>query len=200
MDKAIFISHAFENDGIVKKLREKLELEGSLTWVDSRELSGGDELDASIETSIRGARHVLVVVSIAALGSEWVQREVQIALDEKTRRDDGYKVISVVLPDVKPGHLKLLFPIEPLHIVIDDTPSGFDDIMPKIFAALGAQLPRDWEASRAIRAQAIEELILKLCDPSIHEQDDVRRAQAAAGVFRCKSTSIRPKARAKSTC
>jgi len=42
MDQAIFISHASENDDTVQRLREILELEGFSTWVDSRELSGGD--------------------------------------------------------------------------------------------------------------------------------------------------------------
>ncbi len=52
MDEHIFISHASKNDDIVKKLRETLEFHGQLTWVDSRELSGGDELEASIPQTV----------------------------------------------------------------------------------------------------------------------------------------------------
>jgi hypothetical protein len=36
-------------------------------------------------------------MSIDALSSEWVQREVRIALQEAQQRTDGYKVISVVI-------------------------------------------------------------------------------------------------------
>jgi hypothetical protein len=82
MDQHIFISHATANDDVVKKLRELLERHGALPWVDSRQLSGGDDLNATIEHSIRSARHFLVVLSLDALSSAWVQREVRIALDE----------------------------------------------------------------------------------------------------------------------
>ena len=97
MGQHVFISHSSQNDEFVKKLRETLELHGQLPWVDSRELTGGADLNATIEQSVRSARHLLVVLSIAALGSEWVQREVRWGLDEAERRSDGYKVISVVL-------------------------------------------------------------------------------------------------------
>ncbi|MBI2877557.1 MAG: toll/interleukin-1 receptor domain-containing protein [Candidatus Tectomicrobia bacterium] len=176
----IFISHSSKDDETVKKLRATLELHGTLTWVDSRELTGGDDLNAKIESSIRTARHFLVVISIDALSSEWVQREVGIALKEAQQRTDGYKVISVVLPGVKARILKLLFPSEPLHIFVDDTPTGLDEAMPKIFAALGEQLPDDWEAAKRVQTEPVEELILKLTDPLIQEKDGVRRAEATA--------------------
>jgi len=180
VDRHIFISHSSKNDDIVKKLRETIELHGNLTWVDSRELSGGDDLNATIENNIRTARHFLVVVSIEALGSEWVQREVQIALEEAKQRTDGYKVISVVLPGVNPGLLKLLFPREPVHIFVADTPTGLSDVMPRIFAALGKELPEDWESGKRMQVEPVEELILELTDPTIEEQDGVRRAAATA--------------------
>ena len=111
-----------------------------------------------------------MVISIDALSSEWVQDEVRIALDEAQRRDDGYKVISVVLPGVKAGLLKLLFPSEPFHIFVDDTPTGLSDAMPKIFAALGEQLPEDWESAKTVEVAPVEELILELTDPDRRER------------------------------
>lgn len=176
----IFISHSSKNEAFVKKLRETLELFGELPWVDSRELTGGDELEATIEKEVRSARYFLVVISIDALSSEWVQKEVKMALDEAAKRTDGYKVISVVLPGVQSGILKLLFPKEPLHIFIADKPTGFDDAMPKIFAALGRQLPDDWKESITVNVAPVEELILELTDPIIEEKDGTRRATATA--------------------
>ena len=76
-------------DDVVKRLREMLELHGRLPRVDSRELTGGDDLKERIEKSIRAARHFIVVVSLDALGSERGQREVRIALDEAEKRKDG---------------------------------------------------------------------------------------------------------------
>jgi tetratricopeptide (TPR) repeat protein len=182
MHDHIFISHTTQDDATVKKLRELLELYGLSTWVDSRELSGGDILDTRIEANIRTARHFLAIISMAALGSEWVQREVRVALDEARRRTDGYKVIPVVLPGVLPGHLKLLFPDEPFYIFLDNGPTGpnLTDKLPDIFVALGTELPADWERAAAVEAPPVEELILKLTDPFIHEKDSVRRAAATA--------------------
>ncbi|MCB0291363.1 MAG: toll/interleukin-1 receptor domain-containing protein, partial [Calditrichaeota bacterium] len=127
MNEHIFISHTSTDDATVQQLREALELHGNLTWVDSRELSGGDIPAEQIERSIRDAGHFLAVISLDALGSEQVQREVGLALQEAARRDDGYKVISLVLPGVQPGHLKLLFAEEPLHIFVAEGPSGLDE-------------------------------------------------------------------------
>ena len=124
MPDHIFISHATQDDALVKKLRELLELQGLTTWVDSRELSGGDVPRARIEEHIRAARHFVAIISMDALGSEWVQREVRVALEAAQQRDDGYKVIPVVLPGVQRGHLKLLFPDERLYVFLDDGPAG----------------------------------------------------------------------------
>jgi hypothetical protein len=180
MDPHIFISHSTKDDDTVKKLREVLELHGQLPWVDSRQLAAGDDLEARIESSVRAAHHFLVVISIDALSSEWVQREVGIALQEVQQRTDGYKVISVVLSGVQAGILKLLFPGEPLHIFVDDTPTGLSEAMPKIFAALGMQLPEDWDIAEPVQTEPVDELILKLTDPLIVEKDGVRRAAATA--------------------
>ncbi|MCL4272654.1 MAG: tetratricopeptide repeat protein [Anaerolineales bacterium] len=176
----IFISHSSKNDVFVKKLRETLELFGELPWVDSRELTGGDELEATIEKEVRSARYFLVVISIDALSSEWVQKEVRWAQDEAQKRSDGYKIIPVVLPGVQMGILKLLFPKEPVYIVIEDKPTGFSDAMQKIFAALGKELPNDWESATEIKAAPVEELILELTNPIIEEKDGIRRATATA--------------------
>ena len=70
MSSHIFISHATSDDDTVKQLRQWLEAHGNLTWVDSRQLSGGDTLRADIEASIRAAQHFIVLLSIDALSSE----------------------------------------------------------------------------------------------------------------------------------
>ena len=177
----IFISHSSKNDDVVKKLRELLEIHGQLPWVDSRELTGGDALAETIENNILNARHFLVVLSIDALSSTWVQREVRLALEvAEQRKADGYKVISVVLPGVQSGLLKLLFPVEPIHIFVEEGPSGLNEALPKIFAALELQLPGDWDTSKQVQVDPVAELLLELTDPKIEEENGVRRATAIA--------------------
>lgn len=180
MNRPIFISHATKDDATVRHLREVLELHGNLPWVDSRQLTGGDALRQTLEEQVRNAEHFVALLSIDALSSEWVQQEVRWAMDAAATRSDGYKVITLVLPGVQPGLLKLLFPSEPLHIFVADGPTGLRDALPKLFAALGRHLPEDWDGSQPVAAPPVEELILELTDPQISERNGVRRATATA--------------------
>ncbi|MCI5179150.1 MAG: toll/interleukin-1 receptor domain-containing protein [Candidatus Electrothrix sp. AW3_4] len=125
MSDHIFISHSSKEDNFVKQLRQVLELHGQVPWVDSRELTAGDDLKARIEESIRTARHFLVVISLDALNSEWVERELDIALDEAEQREDGYKVIPVVLPRTPMRIFKRFFPGDPLYIEVADAPNFY---------------------------------------------------------------------------
>ncbi|MCI5181300.1 MAG: toll/interleukin-1 receptor domain-containing protein, partial [Candidatus Electrothrix sp. AW1] len=180
MSDHIFISHSSKEDNFVKQLRQVLELHGQVPWVDSRELTAGDDLKARIEESIRTARHFLVVISLDALNSEWVECELDIALNEAEQREDGYKVIPVVLPRTPMRIFKRFFPGDPLYIEVADAPNGLSEALPAIFAALGLELPTDWQGKENVAAKPLAELLLKLTDPQIKEEDDIRRATAMA--------------------
>ena len=93
MDQHIFISHSTQNDDIAKKLREFLESGNFSTWVDSRQLTGGDILDETITEKITTARMFITLLSLEALRSEWVQKELKLAQQTAAKRNDGYKVI-----------------------------------------------------------------------------------------------------------
>lgn len=180
MGNHIFISHSTKNDPVVQQLGQMLELHGQLPWVDSREMTGGDDLETTIEASIRTARYFLVVVSIEALSSGWVQRELGIAQATAQQRTDGYKVVSVVLPETPLGLLKPFFPGDPLHIVVGSGPNGLAAAIPQIAAALGLELPTDPDPGSLVTVEPVEELLLKLTDPHITEHDGIRRAAATA--------------------
>ena len=179
----IFISHSSKNDDVVKRLREILELEGFLLWVDSREFTGGDILEDTLQEKIKTAKSFIILLSIEALSSEWVQKELKLAHKvAKERKDEGYKVISIIMPGVPAGLLKPFFPKEPIHIFLEKGATGpdLDSKMPHILAALGKELPNDWEPPTPIKAEPVEELILELTDPIIEEKDGIRRATATA--------------------
>jgi len=176
----IFISHSSKDDDTVKRLREILEAHGQLPWVDSRELTGGDALTATIKDAIHTARHFLVVVSMDALDSNWVADEIEIAIETAQQRSDGYKVIPVVLPGTRRNILKRYFPNDPIHIFVEDTPTGLTEAIPKIAAALGIMLPNDWQSGQTVQVEPVEELLLELTNPQIVEQGGVRRAVAMA--------------------
>uniref|UniRef100_UPI004057466C CHAT domain-containing protein n=1 Tax=Candidatus Electrothrix sp. TaxID=2170559 RepID=UPI004057466C len=183
MPDHIFLSHSSKEDNFVKQLRQLLELHGQVPWVDSRELTGGDDLKARIEESIRTARHFLVVISLDALGSKWVQRELRLAQETAlARKAEGYKVITLVLPDVQQGHLKLLFAQEPVYIFLKPGADGPDlaEKLPALFAALGLELPADWQGKESVVAKPLAELLFKLTDPQIQEEGGICRAIATA--------------------
>ena len=138
MGQHIFISHSSKNDDVVKRLREMLELEGFVTWVDSREFTGGDMLDETLTEKIKNASSFLILLSIDALSSEWVQKELKLAQTVvEDRKADGYKVISLILPGVPAGLLKPFFPKEPIHIFLNQGVTGpdLDEKMPDLLAA-----------------------------------------------------------------
>ena len=180
MSQPIFISHSSKDDDIVRRLREILEAHGQLPWVDSRELTGGDELTETIKTAIRTARHFLVVISLDALSSGWVQKEILLASEVAQQRTDGYKVIPIVLPGVPRGILKPFFPNDPIHIFVNEGPNGLREAVPAIYAALGKELPDDLKPGTTVPVEPVEELLLTLTDPHITERDSIRRATATA--------------------
>ena len=183
MGQHIFISHSSKNDDVVKRLRETLELEGFLTWVDLRELSGGDLLSDTLTEQIKTAGSFIILLSIDSLSSTWVQKELKLAHKvAKERKADGYKVISLIMPGVPAGILKPFFPKEPIHIFLAQGANGpdLDEKMPDLFAALGKVLPNDWKRKETVKVEPVEELILELTDPVIEEKDGVRRATATA--------------------
>ncbi|MEM9116635.1 MAG: tetratricopeptide repeat protein [Cyanobacteria bacterium P01_F01_bin.56] len=176
----IFISHSTQDDETVKRLREILEAHGQVSWVDSRELTGGDALTDTIKEAIRTARHFLVVVSMDALDSDWVPDEIDLAIETAEQRSDSYKVIPVVLPGTRQNILKRYFSNDPLYIFVAEGPTGLNEAIPSIAAALGLQLPNDWESGKTVEVEPVEELLLELKNPQIVENGGIRRAVAMA--------------------
>ncbi|MGB3668468.1 MAG: toll/interleukin-1 receptor domain-containing protein, partial [Phormidesmis sp.] len=183
MSEHIFVSHSSKDDAVVKALREALESHGFEVWVDSRELSGGDHLDPVLTKKIETAKHFVALLSIDALSSRWVQKELKLAQSvAKSRVADGYKVISLIMPGVPQGLLTPFFPEELVHIFLTEGSRGPDlnGKMPDLLAALGQELPNDRQREAVIEVDPVEELLLALSDPRIVEQDGIRRAEAIA--------------------
>ena len=110
-----------------------------------------------------------------------MQKELKLAQEvAQERQKDGYKVISLIMPGVPKGLLTPFFPKEPIHIFLEEGPTGLSEAMPPLFAALGTQLPDDWKSATMVQADPVEELILTLTDPNIHQQEGMRRATATA--------------------
>src|SRR5215475_8098552 len=177
----IFISHASKDDDFVKELRTALESHRLPVWVDSRALRGGAKLAPEIEQAIEAARQTIVVLSPNTINSPWVRKEIQQSLAvEKRRKEDGYRVIPLLLPGVEPSALALWFDEEPVGVKVELKVGGVSEALPQILAALGERLPDDYQPHKTTPQKPVEELIVKLNDPKVETIDGKRRASATA--------------------
>jgi TIR domain/Protein of unknown function (DUF1566) len=80
----IFISHAWENKTLVRRLEAVLKVAEAEVWVDHVGVRGGDNLPERISEALDWCNTLLLVWSKAAAGSRWVKLEWAnaIALDK----------------------------------------------------------------------------------------------------------------------
>nr|CAA6813263.1 MAG: Unknown protein [uncultured Thiotrichaceae bacterium] len=162
----VFISHASADDDFVSELRVKLELSGVKLWVDSRNLRGGNKLEAEIEQGIVGASHVIAVLSPRTINSPWVRKEIQFAIT------NNHEVIPLMLPGIEPSALGMWFDDEPVGIQVAEEPGKLDEAFAGIMAALGRRMPDDPVSDTLIQNLPTAELLLKLSRPELTRLDD----------------------------
>jgi hypothetical protein len=85
----IFLSHNHKDKPFARKLSEKLKAHGIRAWIDEAEIQIGDSLISKIESAIEEFTYLGVILSPNSASSEWVRREVNIAL---TKEIKGKKV------------------------------------------------------------------------------------------------------------
>ena len=102
---SIFLSHASGDKPFVRRLFQDLTSRGIRAWLDEAELKPGDSLISKISTAIDQMDFLGVVLSEQSVDSEWVQREVAMALNQEIS-GKKVKVIPLLLTDCKrPGFL-----------------------------------------------------------------------------------------------
>ncbi|WP_300327679.1 toll/interleukin-1 receptor domain-containing protein, partial [Accumulibacter sp.] len=176
-----FVSHSSDDDGIVRRLHRALgELDTSLT-IDSRAFRGGDPLESTIRAAIDGSSGVLVLVSPQAHSSAWVGKELKYALVVQKARGgvEHFPVVPLLLDGTPLGALGALFDEQPIHVALAS--SALDAAPHDILVALHRRLPTDAAPQAQPPAEAVEELLLELCDPRVvTHADGSRRASARA--------------------
>jgi hypothetical protein len=177
----LFLSHSSADDGFVRELREALADLGQPVWIDSRQLRGGDPLESAIQAAIEASAGLAVLVSPAALQSEWVGKELVHGLKVQAERDrDDFPVIPISLNGTRLGMLQALFKEEPTYISVSSAPGGATACLHDILVALGQRLPTDRPPLLQPRPEPVAELVLELSDLAFDEQDGVRRPAARA--------------------
>lgn len=80
---SIFLSHSSEDKPFVRELATRLKRSGIRVWLDEAEMKIGDSLMERIGQAIDEADFVGVVLSRSSINSEWVQRELQVAMQKE---------------------------------------------------------------------------------------------------------------------
>ncbi|MFK7922142.1 MAG: CHAT domain-containing protein, partial [Bacteroidia bacterium] len=164
----IFISHTTADDSFIRELNFALQSHGIKTFIDSRNMSGGDEINVEVNKAIDEAKHFMVVLSPAALNSEWVLREIEMAEEVKKLKGADYKLIPVLINGQQnSGLIKRIFAEEPVTIRIPEQEGALQAELPRILAALGERLPNDDILEPLPPQLPVSELMLSLSDPKI---------------------------------
>lgn len=77
---SLFLSHSHSDKAFARRLGEVLKRHGIRVWVDEWEIKVGESLIQKISEGIQECEYLGVVLSPESVGSEWVQRELNIAL------------------------------------------------------------------------------------------------------------------------
>jgi len=97
--KTLFISHSSIDKDFANRLSVGLKQQGIEVWLDSEKMQVGDSLLTEISAGLKGANYIVVVLSKNALQSEWVNRELEIAINREIE-ERRMLVLPALLEDV----------------------------------------------------------------------------------------------------
>ena len=83
----VFISHSSIDKKYAFKFAKKIEAIGYRVWLDALVLSPGDSIVQRIERGIEESDYILILYSSAARESYWVQRELEMAIEQSSKRN-----------------------------------------------------------------------------------------------------------------
>jgi len=145
--KSIFLSHSSKDKFFVRTLADHLRSYDIRVWIDEAEINIGDSLTDKIGRAIEVTDYVGVVLSHNSINSEWVQRELQIALQKEIK---GKKVVvlPILIETVElPPFLK-----DKLYADFTN-PEKYETELPKLLRALGISVE---EKKKQIKTKPIE--------------------------------------------
>src|SRR5947209_12470727 len=75
----VFISHSSKESWIAKQIAKEIEALGAKTWLDLKDLRGGDEIRRSVKRGIKASQEAIVLLSAESITSLWVIYEAGMA-------------------------------------------------------------------------------------------------------------------------
>lgn len=102
----IFLSHTADDKPFARSLTKSLNNVGIKVWIDEAEIKVGDTLIEKIREGIDSVEYVGVILSPAAVESNWVKRELDVAMNQEIE-NRRIKVIPILYKACElPGFLK----------------------------------------------------------------------------------------------
>lgn len=102
---SIFLSHSHADRAFVRRLADDLRGAGARVWVDEAEIQIGDSLIEKIRQGIDEMEYVGAVLSPSSIESKWVQRELDVAMNQEIGGKQ-VKVLPIMLQEcAMPGFL-----------------------------------------------------------------------------------------------
>ncbi len=101
MKPKVFLSYANSDREFAERLTSQLQGLGSSLLVDRINLRHGEHILSALRSQIAAADFLVLLLSPAALESEWVQRELEYAVSKELRQ----RSITVVPVKVQPCHV-----------------------------------------------------------------------------------------------
>lgn len=98
---SIFLSHNSKDKPFVRKLANDLRRQGFYVWLDEAEIKLGDSLIEKIREGLDRVEYVGVVLSQNSINSEWVKKEIDIAMNQEIE-GKRVKVLPIMLEKVDP--------------------------------------------------------------------------------------------------
>jgi TIR domain-containing protein len=72
----VFISHSSRDSWMARIMAEKVAALGAETWLDVKNLGGGDVIDQEVLKGIDACQEAIVLISSESVGSQWVLFEI----------------------------------------------------------------------------------------------------------------------------
>ena len=131
----VFISHSLKEEWIAGQISKEIIALGAKTWLDLKDLHGGDEIRRSIKRGIRASQEAVVLLSANSITSQWVSYEVGVA-------DSQGKRITPILNNLAPDET-----LAPLRGIKPRDLNDFDDFLVELAERIKNRLGKTRKAA-----------------------------------------------------
>ncbi len=164
---SIFLSHSSKDKYFVRELAERLREYGVKVWLDEAEIKIGESLTEKVGRAIDEMDYVGVVLSSNSINSEWVQKELQVAMQKEFSKK------KVVILPMLLEHVEIP-PFLRDKLYADFTsPEQYESTFPKILSAMGIIIEENKQIVQEMNKKE-SETEMTLTEKYLSDFEDIR--------------------------